>query len=123
MSLQRRWAAVPKPSHKMLPSAGAVARRRKNAVRTQDEIRQELDRAIARRRELWRELGHGRDAAGAAEVGRLTTRIAELWEELRIARTRERFGSPELIVKRAEVDRRLERELDRRIRLSPRRAA
>jgi hypothetical protein len=107
----------------MLPSAGAVARRRENAVRTQDEIRQELDRAIARRRELWRELGHGRAAAGAAEVGRLTTRITELWEELRIARTRERFGSPELIVKRAEVDRRLERELDRRIRLSPRRAA
>lgn len=95
----------------------------RNTLRTQDEIRIELDRATARRRELWRELGHGRDAAGAAEVARLTTRIAELWEELRFAGTRERFGSPELIVKRAEVDRRLERELDRRIRLSPRRAA
>jgi hypothetical protein len=87
-------------------------------VRTQNDIKLELDRAIARRRELWRKLGAGQSAAGAGEVARLTSRIAELWEELRIVRTRERFGSPELIVKRAEVDRRLERELNRRI--SPR---
>jgi hypothetical protein len=48
------------------------------------------------------------------ELDRATARRSELWEELRIARTRTRFGSPELIVRRAEIDKRLERELERR---------
>jgi hypothetical protein len=84
-------------------------------LRTEKEIKQELDQAMTRRRKLWRQLAHERDATAAVEVARLTSRIAELWEELRIVRTRERFGPPELIAKRAGVDRRLERELDRRI--------
>ena len=91
-------------------------------MRTLTEIKLELDRATARRSELWTKPGHERDGAAAAELARLNRRIPELWEELRIVRTRVRFGSPDLIVRRAEVDKRLERELERRIAARPKAA-
>jgi hypothetical protein len=83
-------------------------------VRTSTEIKSELDRAMERRSELWRELGQGMDHAISAELAQLKRRIEELWNEFRVTRTRERFGAPELIVQRAGRDKRLERELDRR---------
>jgi len=69
-------------------------------VRTPTDIKTALDRAMARRTELWRELARGRDARAASELARLNDRIPALWEELRIARIRERHGSPEPILRR-----------------------
>ena len=83
-------------------------------MRTLTDIKLELDHATTRRGELWKKLARARDGAEAAELARLNSRIPELWEELRIFRTRTRFGPPEPIRKRAEVDKRLERELERR---------
>ncbi len=84
-------------------------------MRTVNDIKHELDRAVERRRELWRAAGAANGAAEAGELARLNARIPELWEELRIARTRRRFGSPEPILRRADRDRRLERAIDRAI--------
>jgi hypothetical protein len=84
-------------------------------VRTLIEIRDELDGATRRRAELWKQLGRGAGAAAPVELTRLNDRIAELWEELRTTRVRQRFGSPEPILQRADRDKRLERELDREI--------
>jgi hypothetical protein len=84
-------------------------------VRAISEIRDELDRATARRTELWQRLARGRDDESASELERLNARIAELWEELRTTQVRERFGSPEPILQRADRDRRLERELNRAV--------
>jgi len=82
-------------------------------MRTPNDIKLELDRATQRRSELWRALGRGHTAAEGAELARLNSRISDLWEELRIARTRQRFGPPEPILKRADREKRLERELER----------
>jgi hypothetical protein len=79
-------------------------------VRTIDEIRNELARAIERRGELWHDLGEGADAAKSAEAASLSTRIEELWAEARAAQVERRFGSPELIQARARTEERLERE-------------
>lgn len=84
-------------------------------VRSEREIRSDLERATERRAELWRELGKGRDPALVAELARLNARIDELWEELRTTRTRSRFGPVEAIVRRADRDRRLERDIEQRI--------
>lgn len=84
-------------------------------MRAISEIRDELDRATARRAQLWAELARGRDEESAAELALLSARIAELWQELRTTQVRERFGSPEPILERAERDRRLERELNRAV--------
>ncbi len=91
-------------------------------MRTTSEIRHELQRATARRAELWRALGRGEDDA-QAELAELNAQIDRLWDELRSTRTRERFGDPQEIVRRAERENRLDRELERRYRPSERRAA
>ena len=79
-------------------------------MRTIDEIRNELARAIERRGELWHDLGEGVDAAKSAEAASLSTRIEELWAEARAAQVERRFGPPELIQARARTEERLERE-------------
>ena len=84
-------------------------------MRSISEIRDELDRASERRAELWAVLARGREEATASELASLNARIAELWDELRTTQVRERFGSPEPIIQRAERDRRLERELNRAV--------
>jgi hypothetical protein len=86
---------------------------RRSHVRAISDIRRDLDRATARRTELWAELARGRDEDSAFELEQLSARIEELWQELRTTQVRERFGSPEPILQAAERDRRLERELDR----------
>jgi hypothetical protein len=79
-------------------------------VRTTNEIRRELDQAIARRAELWNRLAEGSDAETSAELAGLSKQIDELWNEFRAAGVRDRFGSPELIHARARAEERLERE-------------
>jgi hypothetical protein len=82
-------------------------------LREISDIRAELDRATERRSELWRALSENRDPGDAEELERLNARIAELWDELRSVRVRDRFGPAEPILKRAEREKRLERELER----------
>jgi hypothetical protein len=82
-------------------------------MREISDIKAELDRTTERRSELWRALSDSRDAAAGEELDRLNTRIAELWDELRSVRVRDRFGPAEPILKRAEREKRLERELER----------
>jgi hypothetical protein len=84
-------------------------------VRAISEIRDDLDRATERRTKVWATLARGHDAESASELVELNACIAELWDELRTTQVRERFGSPEPILQRAERDRRLERELDRAV--------
>ena len=83
-------------------------------MRTIQEIKAELDQAVARRAELWHELASGPDRAKSAELTRLAGRIEELWAESRVAQARSRFGSPELIQARARAEERLERESRRK---------
>ena len=82
-------------------------------MRSLTEIKAELDAAARRRAELWETLARGADACASIELVQLNGRITELWDEFRTTRVRERFGSPEPILQRAERDKRLERELDR----------
>jgi hypothetical protein len=84
-------------------------------VRTLTEIKNELDAAAERRAELWNLLGRGGAGSVSLELARLNTRIAELWDEYRTVRVRERFGAPEPILRRADRDKRLQRELDRSV--------
>ena len=76
---------------------------------TLNEIRVEIDGASERRRELWRLLSEGHDAAIAAELKELDERLAKLWNEERGLRARMRFGAPEEIIRRARLEERLER--------------
>lgn len=82
-------------------------------MRTLQDIRAELDQAIARRAELWEGLGEGIDPAKSAEASALTKRIDELWAEARALKARARFGDAELIRTRARAEERLEREARR----------
>jgi hypothetical protein len=83
-------------------------------VRTVHEIKTELDRAVARRAELWQELAGGPDPAKSAELSRLASRIEGLWADARAAQAQRRFGSPDLIQARARTEERLERESRRK---------
>ena len=47
----------------------------KEVVRTTNEIREELDQAIARRAELWNRLSQGSDAETSAELAGLSKTI------------------------------------------------
>ena len=79
-------------------------------MRTTNEIREELDQAIARCAELWNRLSQGSDAETSAELAGLSKTIDGLWGEYRTAEARKRFGSPELIHARARTEERLERD-------------
>ena len=82
-------------------------------VRTISDIREDLDRATARRTEIWEGLGEGTDPEKAAEAAALSERIDALWSELRIAEARARFGPAEDIIARARAEDRLDREARR----------
>jgi hypothetical protein len=84
-------------------------------VRSLTEIRGDLDYATRRRAELRRELGQGADAAIRAELGALNARIDGLWDELRRVGVQQRFGDREPILRRADRDKRLERDIDRMV--------
>lgn len=82
-------------------------------MRTQAEIRTELEGAIARRAELWDALNEEHDPAKSTEAARLSARIEELWSEYRNVRARLRHGPVERIHARARAEERLEREAKR----------
>jgi hypothetical protein len=73
------------------------------------EIHDEIERLSERRAELWRTLGDGHDAAAAAELKQVETKLEELWAEHRATRARVRWGDREKIVARARAEERLER--------------
>ena len=73
------------------------------------EIRQEIERLTQRRAELFQTLSQGHDAALAAEHASLENEIAQLWDEHRAARARQRFGDRDNIIRRARAEERLER--------------
>jgi hypothetical protein len=79
-------------------------------MRTRNDIRKELEEAVARRGELWEELGHGLDQDKSAEARRLSSLIDDLWTELRAVKAHQRWGSSELIQRRARAEERLERD-------------
>ena len=74
------------------------------------DIRAELERAVARRNELWRELGEGGDPVKSAEAADLSKQIDALWAESRALRAQTRFGDANVIRARARTEERLERE-------------
>ena len=74
------------------------------------EIREELERAVDRRAELWHELGEGVDPAKSAEAAELSQKIDELWAEARALRAFSTFGPTDAIRARARAEERLERD-------------
>jgi len=79
-------------------------------MRTMKIIRDELERAVERRAELWHELNEGIDPAKSAEAAELTEQIDELWAEARALRAYDRFGPSDQIRARARAEERLERD-------------
>jgi hypothetical protein len=79
-------------------------------MRTMREIREELERAVDRRAELWHELGEGVDPAKSAEAAELSQKIDELWAEARALRAFSTFGPTDAIRARARAEERLERD-------------
>jgi hypothetical protein len=82
-------------------------------MRTMEDIRKELDRAVDRRAELWHELNDGVDPAKSAEAHELTEQIDELWAEARALKAQDRFGPSDVIRARARAEERLERDTRR----------
>jgi hypothetical protein len=75
-----------------------------------NDIREELERAVQRRAELWHELAKGIDPVKSAEAAELSTRIDELWAESRALRAYDSFGPSDAIRARARAEERLERD-------------
>ena len=78
-------------------------------VRTQQDIKLEIERASERRAELYHALSQGHDVVLAAELKELEAEIARLWDDHRKARVHDRFGDRDVIIKRARLEERLER--------------
>jgi hypothetical protein len=79
-------------------------------MRTIEDIRDELERAVKRRAELWNELGDGVDPAKSAEAAGLADQIDDLWAEVRALKAHARFGPSDAIRARARAEERLERD-------------
>jgi 5'-deoxynucleotidase YfbR-like HD superfamily hydrolase len=79
-------------------------------MRTMKIIREELERAVERRAELWQELTGGIDPAKSAEAAELSKQIDDLWAEARALRAYDRFGPSDQIRARARAEERLERD-------------
>ncbi len=80
-------------------------------MRPIDEIKNDITELTERRTHLWRELASGE--SDAEMVAQLTEQIDELWNELRATRVVAVHGSPDIIRRRADRERRIEIELDR----------
>jgi predicted nucleic acid-binding Zn-ribbon protein len=80
-----------------------------DTMRTIDDIRTEIEQLTEERADLLHELARGHDPVLAAEHQRLEERIAELWDEQRMARAQRRWGDRDVIIKRARAEERLER--------------
>jgi hypothetical protein len=79
-------------------------------MRTIEDIRKELERAVERRAELWHDLNEGVDPAKSAEAAELSEQIDELWAEARALRAHDLFGPSDAIRARARAEERLERD-------------
>jgi hypothetical protein len=79
-------------------------------MRTMKDIRDELERAVERRAQLWHELNGGIDPVKSAEAAELSEKIDELWAEARALRAYNRFGPSDEIRARARAEERLERD-------------
>lgn len=78
-------------------------------MRNLDEIRMEIEQLTEERAELLHALGSGYDPELAARHTQLEQRIAELWDEHRLARAQQRWGDRDRIIRRARAEERLER--------------
>ena len=79
-------------------------------MRTIENIRKELERAVERRAELWHDLNEGVDPAKSAEAAELSEQIDALWAEARALRAHDLFGPSDAIRARARAEERLERD-------------
>jgi 5'-deoxynucleotidase YfbR-like HD superfamily hydrolase len=79
-------------------------------MRTMQDIRDELERAVERRAQLWHELNGGVDPSKSAEAAELSEKIDALWAEARALRAFDRFGPSDEIRARARAEERLERD-------------
>lgn len=73
------------------------------------QIHTEIEQLSEQRQELWHRLSDGLDLTAQAEIKDLDAKLVDLWETLRIAKARLRFGEREEIVRRARAEERLER--------------
>ena len=80
-----------------------------NAMRTSEEIHEEIERLSEERTELWHRLSAEHDSDVRAEIKAIDARLDRLWDENRAVRATLRFGDREKIVARARVEERLER--------------
>jgi predicted nuclease with TOPRIM domain len=80
-----------------------------SAMRTLEEIHEEIERLSEERTELWHRLSDQHDPEVRAEIHEIDTQLDRLWDEHRTLRARLRFGDRESIVARARVEERLER--------------
>jgi hypothetical protein len=78
-------------------------------MRTLDEIRTEIEQLTEERSELLHKLAEGHDTVLAIEHKEIEERIADLWDEHRIARAELRWGDRSVIIKRARAEERLDR--------------
>jgi hypothetical protein len=79
------------------------------AMRTLEQIHNEIERLSEERTELWHLLSDRHDPGVRAQIHAIDGRLDALWDEHRIVRARLRFGDREAIVARARVEERLER--------------
>jgi len=79
------------------------------AMRTIEEIHEEIEGLSEERTELWHRLSDRHDPEVRAEIREIDARLDRLWDEHRALRARLRFGDRDSIVARARVEERLER--------------
>ncbi len=78
-------------------------------MRTLEEIRTEIEQLTEERSKLLHKLAEGHDALLAIEHKEIEKRIADLWDEHRMARAELRWGDRSVIIKRARAEERLDR--------------
>jgi hypothetical protein len=78
-------------------------------MRTLEEIRTEIEQLTEERSKLLHKLAEGHDNLLAIEHKEIEERIADLWDEHRMARAELRWGDRSVIIKRARAEERLDR--------------
>ena len=78
-------------------------------MRTLEEIKVEIEELTEERAELLHKLAEGHDILLAIEHKEIEERIADLWDEHRMARAELRWGNRDVIIKRARAEERLDR--------------
>lgn len=76
---------------------------------TPNQIHTEIEQLSEERQVLWQRLSQGLDPTVKDEIKALDAHLEELWQALRMAKARLRFGEREEIVRRARAEERLER--------------